>query len=233
MAEIVVDVAALAALLGQPAVKSGDRFSSGVTAGERGASSVPLTAQECPLGHHNATTARFCAECGLPLGEMVLAPRVDLDAVRQAVRPGAALTAAEQQRRDREHMEAIAANLRAEQEVVDISQQDDPSTHKVLIHFVEDGFTWAGRVFNRGDELELGPEHPRWESAVGWIRLAKDEQFRRYGRVFFDYGRYPGRQIPPGHEMLLPTAGVNQWAVMRGGIPATQSPERDGSLIPR
>lgn len=232
MAEILVDVVALAGLLGQPAGKSGDRFNSGAVADTREASSVPSAAQACPLGH-DLQGARFCPECGLPAGDMALAPRVDLEAVREAVRPGSSLDPAERARRDREHVEAIAANARAEQEVVDISQQPDPSAQKILIHFVEDGFTWAGKVWNRGDELELGPQHPRWEDALRWIRLTKQEQFQRYGRVFFDFGPFPGRALPPGTEILLPTAGVAQWSIMRGGVPANPSPDGDGSLVPR
>lgn len=233
MAEVLVDVVALAARLGQPAVKSEDRFNSGAVADAREANFVPLAAQACPLGHENSQGGRFCAECGLPLGDVVLAPRVDLEAVRESVQPGSSLDPAERARRDREHIEALAANARAEQEIVDIAQQPDPSTQKIRIHFVEDGFTWAGRVWNRGDELELGPQHPRWEDALKWIRLSKTEQFQRYGRVFFDFGPFPGRVVAPGTEMLLPTAGVAQWSIMRGGVPAHPSPDGDGALVPR
>jgi hypothetical protein len=252
MAEILVDVVALAGQLGKPAVRHEDpslplvantagRVPDAPFAGASalaasataGATAAPSGVQECPLGHANATGARFCAECGLTVGDVTLAPRVDLEAVREAVRPGSSLDQAERARRDREHVEAIAANARAEQEIVDITQQEDPSAQKIRIHFVEDGFTWAGKVWNRGDELELGPQHPRWEDALRWIRLTKQEQFQRYGRVFFDIGPFPGRVLAPGTEALLPTAGVAQWSVMRGGVPARPSPDGDGALVPR
>jgi hypothetical protein len=228
MAEVLVDVVAAAARLGQPAEKSED-----AGAQQQGSSPAPLAAQACPLGHDNAQGTRFCGECGLPVGEVTLTPRVDLEAVREAVQPGSSLDPAERARRDREHVEAISANARAEQSVVDIAQQADPSSQKIRIHFVEDGFTWAGRVWNRGDELELGPQHPRWEDALRWIRLSKQEQFERYGRVFFDFGPFPGRTVAPGTEMALPTAGVAQWSIMRGGVPASPSPDGDGALVPR
>jgi hypothetical protein len=231
--EILVDVVAMAAQLGQPAVKREDPPAPAPPAVPVAAAPVPRGAQECPLGHVNAAGARFCAECGLTVGDMILAPRVDLEAVREAVKPGSSLDQAERERRDREHVEAIAANVRAEQAVPDIAQQQDPSAQKIRVHFVEDGFSWAGKVWLRGDELELGPQHPRWEDALRWIRLSKQEQFQRYGRVFFDYGPFPGRVLAPGTEMLLPTAGVAQWSVMRGGVPASPSPDGDGALVPR
>jgi len=167
------------------------------------------------------------------MGEVTLGPRVDLEAVREAVRSGSSLDPAERVRRDQEHIEALAANARAEQGVVSLAQQPDPSQQKILVHFVADGFTWAGEVWYAGQELEIGPEHPRWESALSWIRLSKTQQFQRYGRVFFDFGPFPGQSAPPGTVMSLPTAGVAQWAILRGGVPAEPSPDRDGSLIPR
>jgi hypothetical protein len=229
MAENLVDVVAAAA-----EVERGSK----VSAGDDLAPQPPRRAAEaasslCPLGHPSAPGTRFCGECGLPVGELSLGPRVDLEAIREAVKPAAALDAEERARRDREHAEAVAANLRAEQEVVDLARQADPSERKVVIHFVTDGFTWAGKVFYAGEELAIGPDHPRWQSAVSWIRLTKAEQFQRYGRVFFDFGPYPGRSLPQGTEYMLPTAGVSQWAVMRGGMPARPGPDGDGALIPR
>lgn len=222
MAEILVDVVAAASRIGQPrAVPKPPE--------EPEREDAVVQAQACPLGHPSDPGVRFCATCGLPVGGAPVGPRVDLEAVREAVRPLATLDAAERARRDREHAEAMAANLRAEQEVVDIAAQHDPSTAQVHIHFITDGFTWAGQVWYAGQELKIGPEHPRWESVRGWITLTKQEQFQRYGRVFFDTGPYPGHIVPGA---LLPTAGVAQWAAMRGGLPAVASPDGDGSLIP-
>lgn len=185
---------------------------------------------DCPLGHPNAASARFCADCGLPLAPLDLGPRVDLEAVREAVqRP---VTAEEQARRDREHAQVLAANLAAEQRVRDVTQQADPSAKKVLIHFVEDGFTWGGKVWQRGEMLEIGPEHPRWSDAVGWIRLTKREQYARYGRVYFDFGPWPGAVPPPGTEVPLDTAEAARWAHSPRGLPARSAGDGSNALVP-
>lgn len=166
----------------------------------------------------------------MSMAEVILTQRVDLDAVRMAMHsqpqdPDARAA------KDRQHAEAVALNARIEQELPDITQVPDPSTQKILIHFVEDGFTWK-KVWLRGEMLELGPDHPWWDSAQPWIRLSKQEQYQRYGRVFFDFGPYPGAVGRPGTEQLLPTASVALWAEARGGVPARSSVEGDGSLVP-
>lgn len=225
MAQKLIDVVALAAQLGQPADR--DQL-PGIAAG-----SVPPASQSCPLGHLNAAGTRYCAECGLEVGDSSWTPRVDLEAVRDVVRPAAVLDGDERARRDREHAEAMAANQRMEQEVQD--SHHDPSSRKVMVHFVADGFSFFGRVHYAGEEFEAGPEHPRWGEIVRWIRLSKAEQVARYGRVYFDHGPWPGRALPQGADqsVLLPTAGVSQWAAMRGGVPASQSGDGSGALIPR
>lgn len=184
---------------------------------------------QCPLGHPNAGSARFCADCGMPMSEVVLTQRVDLEAVRAAM--GTQDSAERRAEKDRQHMEAIAANARIEQELPDISQVPDPSERKILIHFVEDGFTWK-KVWLRGEMLEIGPDHPWWESAQPWIRLTKVQQFQRYGRVFFDYGPFPGIALRPGTETQLPSASVNLWAEVRGALPARPSADQPGALVP-
>jgi hypothetical protein len=224
MTEVLVDVVAAAARVaaGTPAPASATEQPAETTAGA-------ATAM-CPLGHQQAAGLRFCGSCGMPMDAVQLAERVDLEAVRAAVQSGS-MDAETRARKDREHAAALAANARAEQEVVDISQVADPSERKILIHFVSDGFTWK-KVWTRGEMLEIGPDHPWWDSAQSWIRLSKVEQFNRYGKVFFDYGPYPGAQHRPGTEVPLPTAPANLWAEARGALPASASPDRDGSLVP-
>jgi hypothetical protein len=184
---------------------------------------------ECPLGHANAAGTRFCGECGLPLGSVDLGPRVDLEAVREAVqRP---LTAQEQAARDREHAQVLAANLAAEQQVRDVTQIADPSEKTIMVHFVEDGFTWGGKVWQVGEMLQIGPKHPKWESALTWIRLSKAEQYARYGRIFFDFGPWPGAAPPPGAEIPLSTAAASRWS--RGvSVPAHAAGDGSQSLVP-
>lgn len=189
--------------------------------------------QACPLGHQQAAGARFCAVCGLPMGAAQPTARVDLDAIREATQ-GRPMSSEARAAYERQHTEAIAANQRVEQEMLDISQVPDPSEQKILIHFVEDGFTWK-KVWLKGEMLELGPDHPWWESAQPWIRLTQVEQYQRYGRVFFGTGPYPGAAHRPGTEVPLAAAPAQLWAEARGaaGLPARPDPEGTGSLIPR
>lgn len=222
MSDTLVDVAAAAAEL---------RKQVPAPAAERLAEPPPVPGTaECPLGHRQPEATRFCAECGLPMSEIRLAQRVDLEAVRVAVQAGAQ-NPETRALQEKQHAEAMAANLRVEQELPGLADVQDPSERKILIHFVEDGFTWK-KVWLRGEQLELGPDHPFWESAQSWIRLSKQEQFQRYGRVFFDYGPFPGRSVAPGTEVPLSTAATAMWAEARGGLPARPSGENDGSLIP-
>lgn len=210
MADYLVDVVAAAAQL--------DREQNAAQGGE------------CPLGHPSPPGIRFCGECGLQVGaEVKLTPRVDLEAVRVAVqRP---VDGDEQARRDREHAEAVTANLMAEQQVRDATQEADPSEQKILVHFTEDGFTWGGKVWQRGEMLEIGPKHPRWEDALAWIKLSKPEQYARYGRVYFDFGPWPGSLAPPGTEVPLGTADPGRWARPRG-VPAVSAGDGSHALVP-
>lgn len=188
---------------------------------------------KCGLGHENAAGARFCNTCGLP---MDAPPPPGRDPVAEGLpKPVSQLTADEAAERAQQHAEVQAALARAEQAVPDISAQPDPSDKKLLIHFVEDGFTWAGRVWNQGDELEIGPEHPRWQSAVGWITLDKVAQVNRYGRVFFEPGPWPYKQIPPGTEFMLPEMTPQKLQAMRRGhaVPSAGAGDMPGSLVPR
>lgn len=184
----------------------------------------------CALGHENQAGSRFCRTCGLPMDAQLPAP-----AQPDLPRPPGELTAEERRRREEQHLAAIAANLAAEQSVVDIAAQEDPSTAKLRIHFVSEGFTFGGKVWHIGEELEIGPGHPRWEQVLPWITLTKPQQVGRWGRVFFDQGPWPYQQMPPGTEMLLPELGGNQLALMRRNqkIPAVGAGDMPNSLIPR
>jgi hypothetical protein len=143
---------------------------------------------QCALGHPNTGDARFCGQCGLAMDAPAPA-KLDMEAARP--KPASALTAAERAERDRQHAEAL--RLAAEME----RMQPDfvpPEGETVLIHFIEDGFTFAGQVWYRGQEIELGPAHPRWEQARSWILLDRCAQVERYGKQFFERGPWPGRR---------------------------------------
>lgn len=167
----------------------------------------------------------FCATCGIGMATEVLTE--DTRPTAEQMYPAPAVTPEQRAERDRQHADALAANARIEHELPDLASQPDPSRNKVRIHFTADGFTWAGRVWYTGQEIEIGPEHPRWESAVAWIRLTRQEQVARYGRVMFEPGPSPYRQLPEGTEVPLP-AGSQQGA--RSATPARAGD--NGSLVP-
>jgi hypothetical protein len=116
-------------------------------------------------------------------------------------RPAELLTAEERAERDRQHAEALAAAVRIEQ-APDVFEPYKPeSGQTVIIHFIEDGFTFAGKVWYRGEEIEIGPDHPRWPEVRGWILLDKWKQFDRYGKQYFDRGPWPGRRSFAGPDV--------------------------------
>jgi hypothetical protein len=106
-------------------------------------------------------------------------------------KPQAELTPAERAQRERQHAEAVAAAAR-----FDRSQQSYVPTEgeAVLIHFIADGLTAFGQVWYRGQELEIGPGHPRWIEARQWITLTRWQQIERWGEQKFDFGPWPGRR---------------------------------------
>jgi len=140
----------------------------------------------CTLGHQNHPDARFCATCGLPMG--AAAPAAG---EAQRPRPAAELTAEELAERDRQHQAALAAAAQFERQQPDYRPTEGKA---VLIHFVADGLTVFGQVWYRGQELEIGPDHPRWTEAVSWITLDKYGQIDRWGEQKFDFGPWPGRR---------------------------------------
>jgi hypothetical protein len=159
---------------------------------------------QCALGHANHPDSRFCSSCGLPMGPG--APAAASGAPMARPKPADQLTPAERAEREREHAEAVAAAARFET----APQQFVPTEGEaVLIHFVADGLTAFGQVWYRGQELEIGPGHPRWGEALGWITLSKFQQIERWGAQKFDFGPWPGRRsyadAAGGFELLSGT----------------------------
>jgi hypothetical protein len=141
----------------------------------------------CALGHDNQPGARFCAGCGLPMDAEAPQPGV-VTAARP--KPDAELSDAERAERERQHAAAVAAAARFERAEPTYVPTEGEA---VLIHFVADGFTAFGQVWFRGQEMEIGPDHPRWAEARRWITLSRFEQVERYGEQKFDFGPWPGR----------------------------------------
>lgn len=140
----------------------------------------------CPLGHPNAPGSRFCGACGLPVGA-----EIPVRGEPARPKPSSQLTPAERAERERQHAEAVAAASRFE----NAPQRFVPAEGEaILIHFVADGLTAFGQVWYRGQELAIGPDHPRWAEALGWITLGRFEQIERWGEQKFDFGPWPGRR---------------------------------------
>jgi hypothetical protein len=147
--------------------------------------------QKCPLGHDQPSGVRFCGQCGL---DMSAPPPGQASLEDARPRPAESLTPAERAERDRQHLEAIAAAAQFEHQPQVFEQYEPKPGETIVIHFVEDGLTAFGKVWYRGEEIEMGPDHPRWQDARGWILLDKWQQYDRYGKQFFDRGPWPGQR---------------------------------------
>jgi hypothetical protein len=138
----------------------------------------------CMFGHANTPGAQFCASCGISMDATKTGPAA-------RVKPDYELTAEEQAARERQHQQALAAAAKFEQ----APERILPATGQtMIIHMVDDGLTAFGKVWYRGQEIEIGPDHPRWPEAVNWIMLSRFEQLDRWGKHFFDFGPWPGRR---------------------------------------
>ena len=161
----------------------------------------------CALGHRNELTARFCAECGLSMSAQAPPPPVRSEVPRP--RPVSELSDTERAERDRQHAEALAAARQFENAPVTYVPAQGET---VVIHMIEDGLTAFGQVWYRGQEIELGPGHPRWEQARGWFMLDRPAQIDRWGKQFFAPGPWPGRR-----SYLDGADGFEQLAAEGGG----------------
>jgi hypothetical protein len=103
--------------------------------------------------------------------------------------PDELLTPEQRAERDRQHVQAMAAGRRDPGIPGYIPAQTPES---VLVHMVEDGLSFAGIVWMRGQEIQIDVGSERWEQAKQWILLDDAGQMARYGKVFFRPGPWPG-----------------------------------------
>lgn len=65
----------------------------------------------------------------------------------------------------------------------------------VIIHFLEDGFTFFGEIWYRGQELKFADlkevDLTRDMTGKSWLALTEQQQVIRYGRVMFRRGAWP------------------------------------------
>lgn len=76
------------------------------------------------------------------------------------------------------------------------------STGTIRIHFLEDGLTALGRIWYRGEELEVVPGSPEYADTCdrngrSWLELRDNEfaQVERWGHIKFRSGPWPGRTL--------------------------------------
>jgi hypothetical protein len=187
----------------------------------------------CAFGHENHRDFRFCATCGMPMGA-----KLPLAGEPMRPRASAELTPAERAERERQHAEAVAAAARFESQ----PQQFVPAAGEaVLIHFIADGLTACGQVWYRGQELAIGPEHPRWPEVTGWITLDRWQQIDRWGEQKFDFGPWPGRpsytEAAGSFEQLSGTDAQGNKVVITGPTEeqlraADEAERRRGRAVP-
>jgi hypothetical protein len=81
----------------------------------------------------------------------------------------------------------------------------EESKKSILIHFVEDGFTASGVNWKRGQEVVFNPgtkpyEQTKDRNGVSWLAMDDKAQMRRFGKVFFRRGEWPGL----GYDAIKP-----------------------------
>jgi hypothetical protein len=139
------------------------------------------------------------------------------------------LTPEERAERARLHAEAVAAG----QEMPPL-QYELPRGETYLIHILEDGFTFAGQVWYRGQQLEFVVGSQRWAQAQAWIGLDDWGQMAQYGKIYFRRGPWPGKKyvdaIRP--ENLIPQIGADSDKPAVKG-PSAQELERAQQLEDR
>jgi hypothetical protein len=72
-----------------------------------------------------------------------------------------------------------------------------PIPQTILIHILEDGFSAHGQIWYRGQEIEYITNEQVYYDTLdkfgnSWLGLDDSDQMRRYGRVYFRPGPWPG-----------------------------------------
>ena len=86
-----------------------------------------------------------------------------------------------------------------------------PASNSTTVHFVASGFTALGKVFLKNQELIVDHDDEAYELTLGvdgvsWLTMDEDTQIRRYGKVYFKPGPWPGERDvkdPDAHKKLV------------------------------
>ncbi len=107
-----------------------------------------------------------------------------------------------EQRRIRDLEDALAKERGRKDPDVELDTVDPGADGNILIHFLEDGFTALGNVWYRGQELEFAAGSGAYQDTCdrngnSWLSLRGDDmaQIRRFGKVMFRPGPWPGLKL--------------------------------------
>jgi hypothetical protein len=103
------------------------------------------------------------------------------------------------QKRIRDLEDQLARKQAARLTTAEDTLADKEDGDTLLIHFLEDGFTACGRVWYRGQELEftIGSKafiEQKDRAGRSWLELDDSDQMRKFGRVYFRRGPWPGKE---------------------------------------
>lgn len=119
-----------------------------------------------------------------------------------AVRPLPETELSPEQRRIRDLEDQLAKERGRKDPEEELDPIQAGADGNILIHFLDDGFTALGKVWYRGQELEFTPgsgayNDTRDRNGKSWLDLAGNdfEQIRRYGKVMFRPGPWPGLKL--------------------------------------
>lgn len=149
----------------------------------------PIASAPVATATATATEAEAEPVVAAPAGGIVTPPK--------PARPTPAVTEDQLRIRELEHQLAIQETAKLEKAVD--GEAVAVGDHKILIHFLEDGFTCSGRVWYKGQELEFDVPGLAYTDTlntlgVSWLDMAGDDaaQMAHYGKVWFRVGPWPG-----------------------------------------
>lgn len=92
----------------------------------------------------------------------------------------------------------LEAQAKVAQSYVPVEKYNDKEGDVILIHFLEDGYTAQGRVWYRGQEVEVTVGDDVWKDSLdrngnSWLSLTEHDQMESYGQVKFRRGPWPGK----------------------------------------
>src|SRR6266851_5741359 len=171
----------------------------------------------CQRGHLADWAARFCMECGDSRPDLKAPVAGAGLAAEMAARPVPDAELTPESRAERERLHAAALRLGREDPNL-VYAQPSGQQPTVLFYVLKSGWTFAGEVWMRGQEIELEQGTLRWAEAQRFINWTDAEQYEQYGRLCWRLGPWPGRksyaQVEPGSYQRLGPLSKNGQEVL-------------------